>query len=77
MAFDRFMDHAVARLSVVGLDDTQALEVIFTMADLLTEEGALPPFPDDTVPYAVKGGWLVEAVALDFISFVVDAVETA
>lgn len=74
-AFNRFIDHAVLRLALAGFEGPSALEAIFTTADFLTEEGTLPPFPDDTVTYVECGGWLVAAADMDFIAFLAEAVE--
>jgi hypothetical protein len=73
-AFDVFMDHAVFQLGSRGLDSTTALMTLFTVADALAEEGALPWFPDDQASYVELGEWLVAASDFDFVSFVLEAV---
>jgi hypothetical protein len=73
-AFTLFMDHAVSQLVGRGLNDTSAMEVIFTLADQLAEQETLPPFPDDRASYQEKGLWLVSASDFGFVEFAVEAV---
>jgi hypothetical protein len=72
--FTAFMDHTVAGLVAVGLDDVQAIEAIFTVAEHLHEEGVLPEFPDDSATALEAGTWLVRAHDFDFPKFVLEAV---
>jgi len=72
-AFDRFMDEAVARLVMVGLKDTKAIEVIFEMASHCAQQDLLPEFPEEREQYREVGEWLVKAHDFGFVNFVVEA----
>lgn len=76
MAFDRYMDEQVARLVALGLDDVQALETLFEVADYCSTEGLLPEFPDDRATFEDKGIWLVRASDFDFGGFLLQALTT-
>lgn len=73
-AFDAFMDGMVASLVALGVDEVQAVETIFTLAEHLASEELLPEFPDDTASAESKGAWLVQAYDFGLPGFLVAAV---
>lgn len=69
-AFGAYLDFVVEDLVERGVTDADAIELVFEVATSLSEEGALPEFPDDTETWVAKARWLVAAKDLDFREFV-------
>ena len=74
-AFDRFMDHTVERLTVLGVDEPVAVDAVFNTVTHLAEENVLPPFPEGVVSYQEMGQWLLAAADFNLAEFMAEAVE--
>lgn len=74
-AFQQYMDHVVVKVLEAGVPESLVLDTVFTVADFLTEEGVLPPFPDDRSSVEEQGQWLVAAADNGFVDLVVEAVD--
>lgn len=73
-AFNRYMDHTVARLVELGVDESVALDAVFHTVTDLAEKEVLPPYPDETSPTHEAGAWLVAAADFGLADFMVEAV---
>lgn len=65
-AFNAYLDFVVEDVAAAGVSDAEAVELVFTVAQSLSEDGSLPEFPDDKQPWIEKVRWLVAAKELDF-----------
>lgn len=74
LAFDRFMDHLVDRVMLIGVDESVAMDAIFHTITYLAEKGTLPEYPRERATSREVGEWLVAAADFGLVEFVVEAV---
>lgn len=74
-AFNRYMDHLVDRLRVIGVEEAVAMDAIFNVVAQLGEVGALPLYPEGRVDYQEMGAWLVAAADFGLVDFIVEAAQ--
>ena len=72
-AFDGYLDHTVARLASLGVDEAVATEAVFNAVEYLGEDGLLPVFPEGHRSYQAMGQWLIAAADFGFVDFMVEA----
>lgn len=73
-ALNMYLDTILERLvEEMDLDEDEAMEMIFAMADILAEEGELPEFPSDDSSSEDVSMWLGQAKTIGFERVVLDA----
>jgi len=69
-AFNAYLDFVVEDVAAAGVADADAVELVFSVAASLSEQGTMPEFPDDKQTWVEKARWLVAAKEIDFRGFV-------